>query len=390
LTSAVDRPDLAIDTLPGEAFHRLCARLRNQGEVVKVRYLDAPALLFTTNDTVVAAFRDNERFPAGAHYEIVIEPVQGRTFESMDGDDHNLYRRLAQPAFRSRAIDRFDAGGLAATAHRVVDRFAENGAADLMADFCAVFPFWVIAAKLGLPPADHEQLRRWSFDLLGFHRDPGPAMAARAEFDEHLAPRFDERRRHPTDDVLSAMLHHEVDGRRLTDEEVASHIRMFFAAGAATTYHAIGNLLSVLFTLPGIHHLAMTDHASRPAIVEELLRFEPPLGVLPRIATIDTTWRGIDIPAGSLLLFGVASANRDPAVFDDPDTFRIDRPPGPVISFGSGPHFCPGSHLARRELAVALDVLLERLPRLRSADPDGLSPEGSTLRAPRSVHAAWG
>jgi len=382
-------PDFGIDRLPGEAFHRACAVVRGKGPVVEVPYFGGTALFLTRHEDVVGAFRDNERFPAGAHYEIVIEPVQGRTFESMDGDEHNLYRQLAQPAFRSRAIERFDAGGLVATANEVVDAFAGWERADLMAEFCSVFPFRVLRRKLGLPPAGDESLQRWSFDLLGFMSDPQAARTARDDFDEHLAPVIEERRRQPTDDVLSALLHHEVDGRRLDDEEVVAHIRMFFAAGAATTYHALGNLLYVLLTRESVLAAALDHPQRRPAIIEELLRWEPPLGALPRIATRDAEWQGIEIPAGSMLLLGIAAANRDPAVHDLPDQFEPDRDPVGLVSFGSGPHFCPGSHLARRELVTGLDVLLDRLPGLRIDDPAGIEPVSTTLRAPEAVHAAW-
>jgi len=382
-------PDFGADRLPGEAFHRACANVRELGSVVEVPFNGTSALFLTRSDDVVGAFRDNERFPAGAHYEIVIEPVQGRTFESMDGDEHNLYRQLAQPAFRSRAIERFDVGGLATVANEVVDAFSEWGQADLMAEFCAVFPFRVLQRKLGLPPAGDESLRRWSFDLLGFMHDPEAARTARDEFDEHLGPVIEERRRQPTDDVLSALLHHEVGERRLNDKEVVAHIRMFFAAGAATTYHALGNLLYVLLTQESVLVAALDDPQQRPAIIEELLRWEPPLGALPRIATHDAEWQGNLIPAGSLMLFGIAAANRDPAVHDRPDEFDPDRDPVGLISFGSGPHFCPGSHLARRELLTGLNVLLERLAGLRLADTAGIEPVSTTLRAPEAVHVAW-
>ena len=116
-------PNFGSDQLPGDVFHRACAAVRKIGPVVEVPCYGGTALFLTRNEDVVGAFRDNERFPAGAHYKIVIEPVQGLTFESMDGDEHNLYRQLAQPAFRSRAIERFDAGGLVAVANEVVDAF---------------------------------------------------------------------------------------------------------------------------------------------------------------------------------------------------------------------------------------------------------------------------
>ena len=145
----------------------------------------------------------------------------------------------------------------------------------------------------------------------------------------------------------------------------------------------------MLLTRESVLVAALEDPQRRPAIIEELLRWEPPLGVLPRIATRDAEWQGTGIPAGSMLLFGIAAANRDPAVHDRPDEFDPDRDPVGLISFGSGPHFCPGSHLARRELLTGLDVLLERLPGLRLDDPTGIEPVSTTLRAPEAVHAAW-
>ena len=124
-------------------------------------------------------------------------------------------------------------------------------------------------------------------------------------------------------------------------------------------------------------------------MVHELLRWEGPLATLPRLAAKDARFAGVDIPAGTTMLFGLASANRDPRVVTDADTFDPKRPPKDILTFGFGAKFCPGSHLARRELLTGLTAALERLPGLRLVDPEGSEPRGGVLRHPDALHCAW-
>ena len=168
-----------------------------------------------------------------------------------------------------------------------------------------------------------------------------------------------------------------------------SHVRLLFAVGATTTSHALGNLLSVLLRRPALAERARREPALRAAIVHELLRFEPPVANLPRLATGPLAIAGVEIPPGTMLLLGLAAANRDPRVFPDPDRFDPERPIEDVLTFGFGVKFCPGSHLARRELLTALDAVLERLPGLRLVDEEGAEPEGGTLRHPRALRVVW-
>jgi len=151
----------------------------------------------------------------------------------------------------------------------------------------------------------------------------------------------------------------------------------------------MGNMLSTLLRRPELLERAYKDETFRGSIVHEILRWEGPLATLPRLAPKDTRLAGVPIPAGTFLLFGLASANRDPRVFDDPDTFDPTRDPQDILTFGFGNKFCPGSHLARRELLTALNVLLERLPGLHLIDEDGADPEGAVLRHPRHLHVMW-
>jgi len=381
--------DLGLEPLPGEVLHRAHADLRARGPLVPVPFFGTTALLVTRFDDVREAFRDDGALPGGPTYRETVEPIVGRTFISMDGREHRLYRKLATPAFQSGAIARFGERDLVVLVHELLDRFAARGTGDLVAELTGVLPYHAISRKLGIPRARDEDMRRWADRLLD-PRDPRGAVAAAREFTDLLGPILRARRAEPTEDLLSALAHAEIDGERLADEEVLSHVRLLFAVGATTTSHAMGNLLSVLLARPELLARARSEPGLRPALVHELLRFEPPVANLPRLSTRPLRVAGEDVAPGTLLLLGIASANRDPAMFADPDRYDPDRPPQDVLTFGFGAKYCPGAHLARRELLAALDAVLERLPGLRSTSEDGARPEGGTLRHPRALHAAWG
>jgi cytochrome P450 len=267
--------------------------------------------------------------------------------------------------------------------HELVDRFAARGAADLVAEFTKGFPLAVIARLLGLPVEDEAMFSRWAMALISYAFLPEEAMQASERFNRFLAPLIEERRRQPSDDLLSMLATAEVDGVRLTDEQALSFVRVIFAAGTDTTYNAVGSLLHALLTNPDALERVTADRDLLPQAVEELLRWNGPIGVLPRILPADTEHLGHHMPAGSTILVGLASANRDPDVFADPDAFDLDRNPQGHLAFGFGQHFCLGAHLARAEMVVALDVLLDRLADLRlTAEPRFV---GSVIRGPETL-----
>lgn len=375
--------DLYRDPLPGPALHAFLAARRAEGPVVPVTFGGMPALLTTRHDTVAETFRDNGRFPPALAYRVGSEPVVGRTFQSMDDADHRVYRRLATPAFRSRAVARLEATGLADLAHELLDGLHGTTEADLAATFTHRYPFIVIARLLGIPREAEDRFHHWALDMLGLRRDRAGALRAAAAFTDYLGPVLAERRRTPGEDVISELAHAEIEGRRFTDEEIFSHVRLLFAAGATTTHDALGSLLvALLGEGDGWARVAATP-ADRPAAIEELLRWETPVAILPRLSAPEpTSLAGTDIPPSTMVLLGIAAANRDPAAFPDPDRYDIDRDTTAMLSFGPGPRSCPGMHLARKEIAVALDVLLERHPRLRLADPAAAQPRGATVRGP--------
>jgi cytochrome P450 len=379
--------DLATDPLPGNQLHAYLARQRETAPLTETRLIDSPARLLTRFNDVRTFLADLDTFPAGSTYEMLVQPTVGRTFISMDGDDHDAYRMLAMPAFRSRPATRFVESALVPLAHEVIDRFAARGEVDLVAEFTRVLPFWAISRKVGLPEGTEEQQRAWALALLSYPVDPDRALAASQEVTRFLAPVIEERRNHATDDVLSHLLQEEIGGLRMSDEEVFSHIRLLYAVGATTSSDAMSSLFYTLLTSPDVFDRAVHDPPARPWIVNELLRFEPPVANLPRLAPRGGVVGGVEVDAGTLVMASIASANRDPRVFDDPDRFDPDRRQRDLVTFGAGAKFCPGSHLANRQLVAALDVVCERLPGLELVE--AAEPTGAILRSCKRLVVRW-
>jgi cytochrome P450 len=198
-----------------------------------------------------------------------------------------------------------------------------------------------------------------------------------------------QRRSDPAEDLISKLATEEADGERLTDDEILDFLRHLFPAGADTTYLGVGSTLYALLTHPEQLEVVRADPEERCRwAAEEGLRWAPPVSLQPRANPHDVVWHDIAIPAGTPLLFGITPANRDPAVFADPDRFDVSPRPASILSFGLGTHFCVGAHLARVEMDVALRVLLQRLPRLRlvdDADSGIVGVIGSILQGPNRL-----
>ncbi len=383
--------DFAIDLLPGDELHRTLAALRESHPVSPVLFGGREAFVITGHAALAEAFRDNDRFPPADAYRITIEPVQGLTFQTMEDEQHRLYRRLATPAFRSSAVEAMEQEGLARIAHELLDRLQGRRQADLAEAFTHRVAFLVISRMLGIPPWREDVFRDWAVGFLEFPRDPEHSRRSAALINDYLAPIIAERRREPRDDVISALVLADADGHRLDDEEILAHIRLLFSAGASTTTDALGNLLYALLSDRSGWERVVSEPALRAGAIEELLRWETPVAVLPRIsAPQPVEFFGVEIPPATFTLFAMAAANRDPTVFEDPDRFDITRDTSrKLLSFGPGPRLCPGMHLARRQLAVALDVLLERMPELRLVDPEDAVPRGTLLRGPARLAVRW-
>ncbi|MFM8304139.1 MAG: cytochrome P450 [Actinomycetota bacterium] len=380
--------DFMTAALPGAALHDALRTLRRRGPVVDVSMYGRPAHMITRFADLRGFFADQEQFPGGDIYQFHTEPVVGRTFISMNGREHDQYRVLAMPAFRSRATSRFVDTELVPLAHELVDTFVDRGEADLFEVFVGRLPFWSISRKLGLPIGTEEHQRRWALKMLSYPSDPQGALDAAAAVTEFLMPSVEERLREPREDVLSHLLHSDHDGMRFTTDEVVAHVRLLYVVGATTTSDSMSNLFWTVLSDPGLLERARADADLRARVVHELLRWEPPVSILPRVATHGGEVAGVRIPSGGLLLCAIASANRDEAVFAEPDRFDPDRDQGELLTFGFGSKFCPGSHMARQQLEAALGVVLERLANLRLVDAD--PPSGAVLRRTERLRVAWG
>lgn len=378
--------DFSFARMPGDELHACLRGLRARGPISPCLFSGQPAMIITGHAALAEAFRNNTLFPPANAYRITIEPVQGLTFQTMEDEEHRIYRRLATPAFRSRAVEKMEVEGLARIAHELIDKFPAAGC-DMAHHFSHRYSFLVISRMLGIPLDHEDAFREWAKGFLSAPADPAYGRECANRITEYVTPILARRRADPKDDIISGLILADADGVRLTDEDIIANVRLLFAAGASTTTDAIGNLLYVLLSRRELWELLHAQPELRANAIEELLRWETPVAILPRISAPEAIeFYGVSIPANTFCLFAMAAANRDPAVFEDGERFDIKRDTGhKLLSFGPGPRLCPGMHLARKQLAVVLDVLLERLPDLQLIDEEAARPCGTMLRGPEKL-----
>lgn len=329
--------------------------------------------------------RDPKTFTSTG-YDSTIGMVMGHMILGMDDPEHRMHRNLVAPAFRERALARWEPEFIAPICHELMDRFAADGEADLVRQLTFEFPVRVISRILGLPEEDFGQFQRWSIELIGLGADIERGLAASESLRSYFAAIVAERRKQPRDDVISDLVTAEVAGEHLSDEAIYSFLRLLLPAGAETTYRSSGNLLYLLLTHPDQLEAVRRDRDLLPQAIEEGLRCEPPLLTINRTATVDVELGGVTIPADASVNLCLGSANHDETRWDNPDDFDIFRPALPHLAFAHGPHMCLGMHLARMETRVLLLALLERLQNLR-LDPEAIDPHirGMVFRSPTEL-----
>jgi cytochrome P450 len=368
--------------------------LRAHKPAAWVRIFGRPGVMFTSYDLVNAAFKDEETFPSKAFYSNVVTDVLGHNIQCMYGPEHRRNRALASPTFRQRVVQDIVSPVLEPVANELIDRFEARGEADLIADYTKLYPFKIILRMLGLPEASEADVTRWALGMLDIQQNYEHAVRCSQEFTAFVQPILTHRRMEPADDLISKLATEEVDGDRLTDEEIMNFLKLLFPAGADTTYLGLGNTLYGLLTHPEQLELVLGDlDGEAHWAAEEGLRWEAPVALLPRHNPNDVVWHDIAIPADTPLIFAIVAANRDPEHFEDPTRFDVGRRPTGTLAFGFGQHFCLGAHLARAEMEVSLKVLLSRLPNMRLADDPGVR-IGATfaqlLRGPNRLPVQFG
>jgi cytochrome P450 len=319
-------------------------------------------------------------------YSQVMGPVMGRTLLELEGADHRASRALVSPSFRAALLDRWRTELVEVVVHELIDIIAPHGRAELARDFTFAFPVQVIARIMGLPRQDYPRFQRLSIELLNVVYNWDCGIAASAALKTYFTEILAERRRNPQDDLITMLSRSEIDGARLTDDEIFAFLLLILPAGVETTYRASGNLLVALLTEPDQLDALRGDRGMLHGAFEEALRWEPPITTVVRMAARDCELGGVAIPTGTHVSVSVAAANRDPKRYPDPDRFDPSRKNIAHLTFGGGPHLCLGMHLARMEAAVAINALLDRLPDLR-LDPNAPTPHisGMAFRSPAAL-----
>ena len=294
----------------------------------------------------------------------------------MDGDAHSRLRSLCSVAFTPRRVARLR-GAIEDIANALLDAVVASGEMDVIADFANPFPAIVTAELLGVPREDHAQLKAWSADfaqLLGnFQHNPdrlAQVLQSLNELKAYVLAKMDEQKKHPRDGLIHSLMVAEIDGGRLTEEEVVANTIVTMIGGQETTTNLIGNGLLTLLRHPDAFQQLRQDPELVITAVEELLRYESPSQHTARIAPTDVTLGGKTIRKGAAVMAIMAAANRDPLRFYDPDRLDLKRTDNRHVAFGWAAHFCFGAPLARMEGQVAFNTLLRRLPDLKLADAE--------------------
>jgi cytochrome P450 len=342
-------------------------------------------------EAVQQVLKDGETF-SSAGYAAVMGEVLGHSILEMDEPEHHLYRGLVQQAFTRKVMETWERELVRDVVNEHIDAFIDRPAkrADLVRELTFPFPVVVIARLLGLPRDDLPMFHRRAVEVISAGFAPERALAASRALSEYFCAILAARRAHPSDDLMSVLVQAELEGTRLTDEEICSFLRLLLPAGAETTYRSSSNLLWGLLANPDQLNALRADDALMPQAIEEGLRWEAPLIGIMRTAAKDTELLGIPIAAGSVVAINIGSANHDETVWENPEAFDIFRPPKQHLAFAWGPHMCLGLHLARMETRVVLHQLFERLPNLRF-DPDVEPPPitGAIFRAPAALNVTW-
>ena len=378
----------------------LYRRLRTEDPVHWDPYLHA--WIVTRYEDVATVFRrfSADRTPAPEYFEALGVPEVGPVAQVMvkqmlflDAPAHTRLRRLAGAAFQPVQVNKLRQH-IQDIADRLIDDIVARGTGrlDMLADFAEPLPAMVTTELLGVSVEDHVKLKDWSVtfaEMLGnFQHNPdrlGGVLEAVQNLTEYFHDAIREQRRQPRDGLVSAFLAAEVDGDRLSEEEVAANCIVTMVGGLETTTNLIGNGTLTLLRNPADLQRLRTEPDVMPSAVEELLRYESPSQHTARIARDDLELGGKQIRKGQAVIAVMAAGNRDPERFPEPDRLDIERPDNRHLAFGWASHFCFGAPLARLEAEISFTSLLHRLPELQLVDQPLVWRENLGLRGLKSL-----
>lgn len=317
----------------------------------------------------------------------------GKTITAMDAPEHRDYRMLFQKAFAPNMLDDWKQRMVPGIVNGLVDKFIDRGHAELISEFSLHFPFQFISELLALPEADRPIFHKLAFAQTTVRYDQEHALEGGRKLGEYLKALIEERRQNPptADDFVHVLAMAELDGERLPEIVLISFLRQLMNAAGDTSYHGFSNLMAGLLRHRDQFDAVLANRALVSDVIEEGLRWESPIVYLERGPTQRVELAGETLEPGDHIYVAIGAANRDETVHEDPDAFNIFRKKQRHMAFGQGPHICLGQHLARAEVTVALNALLDRLPNLR-LDPNAGEPivHGVTMRKPKALQVVWG
>jgi cytochrome P450 len=354
-------------------------------------------------------FNAKHRFWALSRYADVLEALkdwqtfgsgQGITVQSfsglkpmiilMDPPRQTELRAILLRAFTPRRIAALEER-IRAIARDLIGDFVDAGSCDFVRAFSAPYPTTVIAELLGIDPGDRETFKHWSDQIMTSQSPDADSLKdAYGQIFDYFSEIIARRRVRPTDDLVSALVAAEAEGRRLTEDELLGFCALLLIAGNETMANFLSNAMLTLHRQPEIRKELASDASLFPGAVEELLRFEPPVHELGRTLTRDVELDGQTLRSGDRVLLLLASANRDSSEFPNPDRLDVRRSPNGHLSFGFGIHFCMGASLARLEARVALEELLKSIPDYAVTADEIQWFRTPSVRGPASLPIAFG
>ncbi len=355
--------------------------------------------LITRYDDVERAFKDKEF--TSKNYEWQLEPVHGRTILQMEGRDHSLHRNLIAPAFRGSELTAKFVPVIEQNARDLIDGFRTAGKVDLVDQFTIRFPINVIVDMLGLDKSDHARFQAWYHSIMAFLSNltgdeavMAQGLQTKEELEAYMLPIIADRRANPGEDLLSTLCTAIIDGEQMSDVEIKAFVSLLLVAGGETTDKALANMMMNLIANPDQLQAVRDDRSLIDAAFAETLRHSPPVQMIMRQPAEDVEMHGVTIPAGSTVTCLIAGANRDPRRYADPDRFDIHRTDLDVskafsgaanhTGFCLGRHFCIGAMLAKTEVEIATNQLLDAMDDI-AFDGDPPVAEGVFTRAPTSM-----
>ena len=340
--------------------------------------------LVSRYDDVMAVVRDTERFSSNMRNSFTapapsdeLRAIQAEAYPSVntlltnDPPSHTQFRALVNKAFTPKRVAQLE-GEIRQIANDLIDRWVASGHVELVSEFAVGLPLTVIADALGVDRADMPAFKRWSDDsvapLSGMLSPERQLECARSrvEMQRYMAERCRERETDPRDDLLSDLVQARFDsgeraGEQLSMPELLNVIEQLLVAGNETTTKLIAAGMLALLEHPAQMMAVRADRSLIPNLVEEALRYESPVQMLPRVAKVDVEVGGVAVPAGSILMMMYGCANRDDAKYPGAAAFDVTRDNARThLAFGQGPHFCPGAALARSEARIAFELLFDR------------------------------